>query len=211
LIDPVESWNKVALSKFSGLPSWASTIKSLVSWYCAFDGLIKLSWGLINSISSLYNALNKILKEDSVPLVEYKSRDCLINCAWFKLSVNFSVWSPGNSWPFTLFKNSCKNKTLRFFTGVWNLWLSAEVSLNVSSSELLDLSREDTPVNPLWQNKSLLPSFNWYTIISSSICIIPNWSGNPSALKRSMKFWVSVISAANLDSLTVLAFSLNFK
>ena len=49
-INELGSWNKVAFTKSSGFPSNGSTIKSLVSWYRASDGLIKKSWGLINSI-----------------------------------------------------------------------------------------------------------------------------------------------------------------
>jgi len=67
--NPYSFWYNVALSKFTGSPSIASTTKSLVILYCAFEGEIKKSLGLIIFTSSLYKALNKILNDASVPLL----------------------------------------------------------------------------------------------------------------------------------------------
>ena len=59
----------MALYKSAGSPSIAYTTKSLVILYCAFDGEIKKSLGLIIFTSSLYKALNKISNDKSVPLL----------------------------------------------------------------------------------------------------------------------------------------------
>ena len=63
-----ESWKRVLLINSSGSPNNGSTIRSLVLFQLALDGEIINSFGLIILTSSLYNALNKMVNDSSVPL-----------------------------------------------------------------------------------------------------------------------------------------------
>ena len=59
---------------------------SLVFLKLALDGETTRAIGLITSAFSLKSAPKRILKDSSVPLVEEKSLECLINVEWFKFS-----------------------------------------------------------------------------------------------------------------------------
>ena len=63
------SWYKVAPSRLSGSPSIGSTIIWLTTSYLALEGVNKNSDGLTTCTSLLYNALNSISNDWSVPLL----------------------------------------------------------------------------------------------------------------------------------------------
>ena len=207
------SWNNVLLSKSSGSPNNGSTIKSLVLLQLAFDGDIKNSFGFIIVTFSLYKALNKILKDSSVPLVPYKSLVCLRNCS-LNSGVNSLPSKPGANCFLIFFKNSSKNKILKFCTLSPCLCGSATVLENNKFSGSSLFSYEETPLKPLLQLKKFEEFFDSYVIISFPIFNNPKVSGNPvvpnSLLAKFLEVCIVVsvsdISVARTDSFAYLPF-----
>ena len=62
-------WKTVAWSRSRGSPVTASTTRSFVILKSEFDGIKRKSLGFTTTTFSLYNALNRISKDLSVPLL----------------------------------------------------------------------------------------------------------------------------------------------
>ena len=72
-----------------------------------------------------------------------------MNKFWFKLEDRGLSVNPGKNWIFVFFKNSLRNKQLKFSTISPFIWSSASVELKTRSPWLESDLYEVTPLNPL--------------------------------------------------------------
>ena len=122
-------------------------------------------------------------------------------------SLNWTPSNPGAICFLILYKNSFKNKALKFTINPPSKWDSALLveKINLSFFPFKSL----IPLNPRIHSSKLLSVLDLYVIISLSIFIIPYLSGNPDVDSTDIDKLKGSISPTKLvDSDTVLILSI---